>query len=177
MIPILYQAYMDSPLGRCQAIASENGLISLAFNEDSLWVSTRIQHYYPNHPLLDEGDSKRSKVLNETKCWLENYFLKNFKQLQCPTLEMRGNPFVVSVWHSLLNIAPGHTESYGQIARQILKPKASRAVGQAVGANPFAIIVPCHRIIGGSGQLTGYRGGLDRKIWLLEHEGVKVKKY
>src|SRR4029078_7198968 len=84
--------------------------------------------------------------------------------------DMRGAPFEVAVWDALRTIAPGQTTSYGAIARQVGTPHASRAVGMANGANPIAIIVPCHRVIGSDGSLTGYGGGLDRKTWLLDHE-------
>ena len=83
---------------------------------------------------------------------------------------MRGAPFERRVWAALRLIPPGRTVSYGEIARQIGAPGSSRAVGMANGANPIAIIVPCHRVIGSNGTLTGYGGGLDRKAWLLNHE-------
>jgi len=85
-------------------------------------------------------------------------------------LDMRGTDFQKSVWDALLTIPYGETRSYGQIARQIGRPDRARAVGAANGSNPVSIIVPCHRVIGSDGSLTGYGGGLDRKRWLLEHE-------
>jgi O-6-methylguanine DNA methyltransferase len=85
-------------------------------------------------------------------------------------LDMRGNSFERQVWRALLEIQPGRTTTYGAIAKQLGSEGASRAVGAANGANPIAIIVPCHRVIGHSGSLTGYGGGLDRKSWLLDHE-------
>jgi len=83
---------------------------------------------------------------------------------------MRGAPFEKRVWQALQEIPPGETTSYGAIATALRSPNASRAVGAANGANPVAIIVPCHRVIGASGSLTGYGGGLDRKTWLIDHE-------
>jgi methylated-DNA-[protein]-cysteine S-methyltransferase len=85
-------------------------------------------------------------------------------------LDMRGTDFQKSVWDALLTIPYGETRSYGQIAKQIGRPDRARAVGAANGSNPVSIIVPCHRVIGSDGSLTGYGGGLDRKRWLLEHE-------
>ena len=85
-------------------------------------------------------------------------------------LDMRGAPFELRVWDALRTIPPGTTTTYGAIARTLRSPDASRAVGMANGANPIAIIVPCHRVIGANGTLTGYGGGLDKKTWLLEHE-------
>jgi O-6-methylguanine DNA methyltransferase len=83
---------------------------------------------------------------------------------------MHGAPFEKRVWKALLRIPAGETRSYGSIAKELGTPDAARAVGAANGANPIAIIVPCHRVIGSSGSLIGYGGGLDRKTWLLDHE-------
>ncbi|HEY2365943.1 MAG TPA: methylated-DNA--[protein]-cysteine S-methyltransferase, partial [Polyangiaceae bacterium] len=89
-------------------------------------------------------------------------------------LAPRGTPFQQRVWKALLGVAFGRTASYGEIARAIGRPEASRAVGAANGKNPIAIIVPCHRIIGANGALVGYAGGLPRKKWLLAHEGNQL---
>ena len=85
-------------------------------------------------------------------------------------LDIRGTAFEQRVWAALRTIAPGETTSYGAIAKALGSAEASRAVGAANGANPIAIIVPCHRVVGSSGSLVGYGGGLDRKTWLLAHE-------
>ena len=89
---------------------------------------------------------------------------------------MRGAAFELKVWVALRQIPRGQRASYGDIARQLGAPGASRAVGMANGANPIAIIVPCHRVIGSNGTLTGYGGGLDRKAWLLDHETARGSK-
>ncbi|MEM7203879.1 MAG: methylated-DNA--[protein]-cysteine S-methyltransferase [Planctomycetota bacterium] len=89
------------------------------------------------------------------------------------TLDLRGTPFRCSVWHALLEIPFGATQSYGALAAQIGRPQAARAVGQANHHNPIPIVVPCHRVLGASGALTGFGGGLDAKRWLLRHEGVR----
>ena len=86
----------------------------------------------------------------------------------------RGTPFQRAVWAALRRIPAGETLSYGQLAAQIGKPKAVRAVGLANGSNPVGVVVPCHRVIGADGSLTGYGGGLPRKLWLLEHEGARL---
>lgn len=88
------------------------------------------------------------------------------------TLATQGTAFQQAVWHALTAVPFGHTQSYSDIANALSNPKAVRAVGAANGKNPISIIVPCHRIIGANGKLTGYAGGLDRKQWLLEHEGI-----
>jgi methylated-DNA-[protein]-cysteine S-methyltransferase len=85
-------------------------------------------------------------------------------------LDLRGTPWELDVWRRLLDILPGSTRTYGAIARELRKPNGARAVGLAVGANPVSLIVPCHRVVGTSGSLTGYGGGLHRKEWLLRHE-------
>jgi methylated-DNA-[protein]-cysteine S-methyltransferase len=92
-------------------------------------------------------------------------------------LAPRGTPFQERVWKALLTVGFGRTASYGEIARAIGRPEASRAVGAANGKNPIAIIIPCHRIIGASGSLVGYAGGLPRKKWLLAHEGHQRRLY
>jgi methylated-DNA-[protein]-cysteine S-methyltransferase len=87
-------------------------------------------------------------------------------------LDLHGTAFQRAVWRALLEVPPGHTSTYGAIARQVGAPQASRAAGAAIGRNPVAIIVPCHRIVGSDGSLTGFAGGLKRKELLLQHEGA-----
>jgi O-6-methylguanine DNA methyltransferase len=105
---------------------------------------------------------------------LERYFAGEPVAFRCP-LDLRGTAFQVKVWQEMCNIAHGQTRSYGKMAQAIGHPQASRAVGAASGANPVAIIVPCHRVIGSNGTLTGYGGGLSTKAWLLALEGVKAR--
>jgi methylated-DNA-[protein]-cysteine S-methyltransferase len=108
-------------------------------------------------------------VLAQTARQLAEYFAGKRRAFELP-LAPRGSGFQERVWRALLKIKFGETRSYGEIARAIGRPSASRAVGAANGRNPIAIIVPCHRVIGANGQLTGYGGGLPIKQWLLEHE-------
>jgi methylated-DNA-[protein]-cysteine S-methyltransferase len=103
---------------------------------------------------------------------LEDYFAGDLDALDDILVAARGTPFQREVWAALRRIPAGATTSYGALAAEIGRPKAVRAVGLANGANPVAIVVPCHRVIGADGSLTGYGGGLDRKRWLLAHEGV-----
>jgi methylated-DNA-[protein]-cysteine S-methyltransferase len=102
---------------------------------------------------------------------LNEYFAGRRREFDLP-LRLQGTVFQTRVWHELTAIPYGHTWSYGQLARRINQPSASRAVGLANGRNPISILVPCHRVIGADGSLTGYGGGLDRKRWLLSHEGL-----
>ena len=108
----------------------------------------------------------------ETLDALRDYFAGSLDALSKIEVMAAGTPFQEAVWTALRTIRPGRTASYGEIARAILRPKAVRAVGAANGANPIALVVPCHRVIGASGSLAGFAGGLARKNWLLVHEGV-----
>ena len=101
---------------------------------------------------------------------LSEYFAGTRREFDLP-LRLHGTSFQTRVWRELSNIPFGRTLSYGEMARLIGKPNASRAVGLANGSNPISVIVPCHRVIGADGSLTGYGGGLERKRWLLAHEG------
>ena len=116
---------------------------------------------HPNHP-----------VLNQARLQLEEYFAKERTVFDLPLDLGNGTLFQCSVWQQLVPISFGRTCSYGDIARAIANPRAVRAVGGAIGRNPISIIVPCHRVIGSNGSLTGFSGGMHRKIALLELEGV-----
>ncbi|HYC66843.1 methylated-DNA--[protein]-cysteine S-methyltransferase [Brevundimonas sp.] len=105
---------------------------------------------------------------------VEAYFSGNVRALDGLTVKTGGTEFQRTVWAALRAIPPGETRSYGQLAAAIGSPRAVRAAGLANGQNPVAVIVPCHRVIGANGTLTGYAGGLERKRWLLNHEGAAV---
>ena len=109
-------------------------------------------------------------AIARTRAWLADYFAGTSADISDLRLDMRGAAFELRVWAALRAIPPGETTSYGAIAKALGSAGASRAVGMANGANPIAIIVPCHRVIGASGSLTGYGGGLERKTWLIDHE-------
>lgn len=117
-------------------------------------------------------------VVEETKKWLDIYFSGRNPDF-IPKLQIEGTPFQQSVWKILQTIPYGQTTTYGEIAKIIARHKgisrmSAQAVGNAVGKNPFPIIIPCHRVIGANGKLVGYGGGLDRKIKLLELEGIRI---
>ncbi|MBI1814768.1 MAG: methylated-DNA--[protein]-cysteine S-methyltransferase [Deltaproteobacteria bacterium] len=114
-----------------------------------------------------------SPLLRQARTELAEYFAGSRREFSLP-LDLRGTEFQCRVWHALVRVAYGTTTSYGAIARAIGEPGKSRPVGAANGANPAAIIVPCHRIIGADGSLTGYGGGLPMKLWLLKHEGALI---
>ena len=107
---------------------------------------------------------------------LTEYFKGDLGRLKAIKWRVAGTPFQRKVWNALPKIPAGTTMSYGALAAKLGMPKAVRAVGHANGSNPLSVVVPCHRLIGANGSLTGYGGGLARKQWLLEHEGVVLKK-
>jgi O-6-methylguanine DNA methyltransferase len=174
----LSRTSITTPIGDMLALASDQGLCALEFihvkkrqatpaTEERLTrLNARLRRWFPPHDIVDED----SPVLARTRTWLSRYFDGAAAEVGDLPIEMHGAPFEKRVWRALLEIPAGKTMSYGGIAKQLGSAGASRAVGAANGANPIAIIVPCHRVIGSSGSLTGYGGGLDRKTWLLNHE-------
>lgn len=147
---------MKSPIGELKLVASDTGLVAILWENDS-----------PRRVRLDEMvEDGQHPVLVETERQLKEYFAGKRKTFSV-ALDMRGTRFQRDVWEALLAIPFGETRSYGQLAKQLGNPRATRAVGAANGRNPVSIIVPCHRVIGASGKLTGFAGGLDAKAHLL----------
>ncbi|MBU2869567.1 methylated-DNA--[protein]-cysteine S-methyltransferase [Colwellia sp. E2M01] len=153
--------YLDTPLGLFEIMATEKGICQAIFCGDKL-VSARTH------------ETKVNDITRQCKQQLVEYFSGERQTFTVP-LDAQGTPFQQTVWDCLLKIPFGEVRSYGDVAQQLNKPKASQAVGGANGRNPIALIVPCHRVIGGNGSLTGYAGGVERKLWLLHHEGVELK--
>jgi methylated-DNA-[protein]-cysteine S-methyltransferase len=122
------------------------------------------------------GEMRTARTTDPAKAVsrLRAYLHGEFDALDAIEVDTGGTPFQQTVWTALRRIRPGTTMSYGELARVVGTPSASRAVGAANGANPVSIIIPCHRVIGSNGKLTGYGGGMPRKRWLLAHEGVPV---
>jgi len=166
----LSKATFDTPLGKMTAIASKKGLWLLTFQEEFEFIQARLSKWFAKH----EFDNSHQSILKETKLWLDNYFSKNFKNLKLPILHLQGTPFAIRAWKALQQVPIGTTQSYGDLAKKLGNPQASRAIGRVMGQNPIVILLPCHRIIGSNGALTGYGGGLERKIWALEHEGLSI---
>jgi methylated-DNA-[protein]-cysteine S-methyltransferase len=123
------------------------------------------------------GQFRLTQVANPhgISCHLQAYLERDFTALDQIAVNPGGTAFQRQVWTALRAIPPGTTISYGQLAQQLGKPTAYRSVGMANSLNPVAIVIPCHRVIGAKADLTGYAGGLDRKRWLLQHEGVTLK--
>jgi methylated-DNA-[protein]-cysteine S-methyltransferase len=145
---------VESPLGPLVLTASDAGLTTLYMDVAAPAVALRAD----DHP-----------VLQRTRQQLAGYFAGERSEFDLP-LAPRGTSFQQRVWNLLLTVPFGATTSYGTIAIRLGKPAAMRAVGLANGRNPISIIIPCHRVIGANGSLTGYGGGIERKRWLLAHE-------
>ncbi|MBS1816773.1 MAG: methylated-DNA--[protein]-cysteine S-methyltransferase [Acidobacteria bacterium] len=165
----LVRAMLSTPVGPMLALASDEALCALEFRADARLtrLDARLLRFHAQ-PAVEDGSNG---VIDRTREWLDAYFAGRRADADALPLGALGTRFEQRVWKALRTIPPGETRSYGQVAAQVAATvNASRAVGLANGANPIAIIVPCHRVIGADGTLTGYGGGLDRKRWLLEHE-------
>ncbi len=163
----------NSPTGTLTAVAIEDtpdnsdGLCVLSFGPIDNERTKRFLHRH--FPKLDPPTEGDSQILDTLASDLDRYLVDPMHAFETP-LAMRGTDFQHRVWDLLLAIPAGETRSYGEIAVELGEPGASRAVGAANGANPVAILVPCHRVVDSRGMLHGYAGGLERKRWLLEHE-------
>jgi methylated-DNA-[protein]-cysteine S-methyltransferase len=155
----LHALEVDSPLGRLRLCAQGEALCGIYLPEQAAPAATAA----PDHP-----------VLLRTAQQLREYFAGTRRSFDVP-LEFVGSEFQRSVWHALTQIPFAATRSYGELAAAIDHPRAARAVGAANGRNPISIIVPCHRVIGHSGALTGYAGGEAAKRWLLDHEAALAR--
>jgi methylated-DNA-[protein]-cysteine S-methyltransferase len=156
---------MKSPVGELKLVASDKGLAAILWEKESP-RSVRLAPVSEdeNHPVLLEAERQ-----------LKDYFSGKRKSFSL-TLDFKGTEFQRKVWSALLTIPFGETRSYGQIAKQINSPKAVRAVGAANGRNPIPIIAPCHRVIGSTGKLVGFGGGLETKASLLALEGKNTQQ-
>ena len=164
-----YTLRYDSPLGPLTLVSDGEALTGLRFAEPG----SAEEHAVP-------GTEKRPPLLSEAVRWLNAYFSGRDPGFT-PVLRPQGSPFRMAVWEILRTIPYGQTVTYGQIAAVMVRKTGKRrmsaqAVGGAVGHNPIALIIPCHRVIGADGSLTGYAGGLDRKRGLLELEGIRIRE-
>ncbi|HEP1794200.1 TPA: methylated-DNA--[protein]-cysteine S-methyltransferase [Streptococcus suis] len=157
----------QSPLGPMSLVTSDKGLRGAWFEDQKFF-----ERGLDEKPVLGSHP-----ILNSTSLLLDAYFSGEQVDFSSLTLEAIGTEFQEKVWALLKEIPHGQTTSYGHLARQ-LGQRSGQAIGGAVGRNPYSIIVPCHRVLNQKGQLTGYAGGLDKKIWLLIHENpnFEVKK-
>ena len=157
----LVYKWVESPVGRLQLVATDHGLAGI------LWETEQGKRVRFSAPVEDSSHA----VLVEAERQLDEYF-RGRRQAFNLRLDFAGTEFQRQVWAALLTIPFGETRSYAQIARQIGKPSATRAVGAANGRNPIAIVAPCHRVVGATGALTGFAGGLEAKAYLLTLESA-----
>ena len=159
-------ACVESPLGALLLAAEDGALVALSFAESAATVRPWLErHLGPSNFIPSSNPAGAARAL-------ERYWAGHLDALSLVPVRLRGTGFQVRVWETLRRIPSGTAWSYATLARAVGAPTALRAVGAANGQNPVAIIVPCHRVIGSDGNLTGYGGGLNRKAWLLAHEGV-----
>ena len=164
LMPLAAQARMPTPLGMVTLAATADGLAGL-------WFDDQKHHPGPLAAPVNAGHPHIAQAMDE----LGRYFAGEGTRAFATPLAPRGTPFQREVWRALLRIAPGCTCSYGELALGLQAPGAARAVGAAVGRNPISILVPCHRVLGTDGSLTGYAGGLPRKQALLGLEAQDAK--
>jgi methylated-DNA-[protein]-cysteine S-methyltransferase len=158
-LPMQATTTLETPIGRL-TLTARGGLLTGLYMEE--------HRYAPSLPGPQEhGNRGFAEAIDQIKA----YFTGALKRFDLP-LSLDGTRFQKQVWAGLLEIPYGETVSYGELAQRVGKPGAARAVGLANGRNPVSIIVPCHRVIGANGSLVGYGGGLDRKVWLLQHEAT-----
>jgi methylated-DNA-[protein]-cysteine S-methyltransferase len=157
MVDVVDYVWMDTPVGRLLVAGDNAGLRNVLFGEGRSEAKPQ--------PGWREDATRLANAVRQ----LRAYFAGELRRFDLP-LAPEGTPFQRRVWQELLAIPYGKTISYGELARRIGKPTGSRAVGLANGANPISIVIPCHRVIGSTGKLTGYGGGLKTKEWLLELE-------
>ena len=160
---------MPSPVGALLLVADDTGLTGVHFEPH-----TGRDAPAPGWRRADEAEGAESpvaRVLADARAQLDAYFAGARTTFDLP-LAPRGTPFQQRVWSALRELAYGETISYLELARRVGDPRAVRAVGGANGRNPIPVIVPCHRVIGADGSLTGFGGGIERKRWLLRHEGA-----
>ncbi len=157
----------NSPLGTYTLVSSHRGVIRVGLEERA---ERHLARWKRNGIRLEEGSEHNTALAQE----LDAYFAGRLRKFTVP-LDLRGTAFQLRVWEVLYGIPYGETRSYGEVAQAVGKPKAARAVGQANSRNPISIIVPCHRVIGSHGGLTGYGGGLQRKKALLDLESAALR--
>ena len=170
---MIYKTYYDSPVGKLFIASDGENIIGLCIEG---------QKYYLDK-IEKEGILKDDlAIFKKTKKWLDRYFKQEKPEVSEISLAPEGNTFRQYIWELLCEIPYGETITYGELAKKVAKKlnkpsMSAQAVGNAVGHNPISIIIPCHRVVGKNGSLTGYAGGIDKKIKLLEIENVNMEKF
>lgn len=173
MSALFYKTDYISPLGKITVACDEKSIVGLWFEGQKYFAETVDENMLQNRSF---------DILKLAKDWLDRYFAGKRPEISELPLNPLGNEFRQSVWKILCEIPYGEVITYGDIAKKIAKQKgitrmSAQAVGGAVGHNPISIIIPCHRVVGSNGSLTGYAGGIDIKIKLLEHEKVDTSRF
>ncbi len=158
---------VQSPIGTLYVVEGDTGVCALGFEDDRATTLAGLRTRFGTAPRAVEHPTPGARSL-------QAYLDGDLDALDNVRVDTHGTPFQQRVWAALRTVRRGRTATYGQIAQALGQPTATRAVGLANARNPVAIVVPCHRIVGANGTLTGYAGGLDRKRWLLRHEGIPV---
>lgn len=166
---MLYATEMQTPLGVLTLVMTERGLCGVHFGDVELTVTDPYMHTWMRRYFATDKFIRDDRMARPYVEQLAQYFARQRESFDLP-LVIQGTPFQQKVWTALQNIPYGETRSYKDIAEMIGSPKAVRAVGGANNKNPISIIIPCHRVIGHKGDLTGYGGGLDKKVLLLDLE-------
>lgn len=164
----LFKSTFETPVGEMILITSDKGLCFLEypFDKREKLIENRIKNYFKDYQLVNNANSLKPLVLEQLNLYF-NHKKTSFNKIP---LDVRGSEFEKKVWSVLKTITVGDVLTYKEVAIKLGNPKASRAIGGASRRNPTSIIIPCHRVIGSSGSLTGYGGGLSNKEWLINHE-------
>lgn len=170
---MIYKTYYTSPLGKIMLVSDGENLIGA-------WIE--CQKYFAQSVNVDCTEKDNLEIFKLSKDWIDRYFKGQKPEISELSLAPVGSDFRQAVWEILKNIPYGEVITYGDIAKQLAKQSgkermSAQAVGGAVGHNPISIIIPCHRVVGVSGNLTGYAGGINLKIKLLEYEGVDMSQF
>ncbi len=160
----LWLDQINSELGRIFIVSDGNALCAIDFHDYDPRMRKLLSQRYDNYELVEKSNPQGFSDR------VQAYFDRDFTALDHLPVNPGGTAFQQQVWQALRSIPVGKTWTYGALATHLGKPTASRAVGMANSLNPIGIVLPCHRVVGANGKLTGYAGGLDRKQWLLDHE-------
>lgn len=172
MTTLIHVSRFPSPVGHLSLATVDNQLVHLDFDDNEERMRTLQNRRFRQPEWHEHADSAPSSVIQ----WLEAYFAGEFRPLPRKDIGLTGTEFQQQVWLGLTGIPAGEHRSYSALATALGNPKAVRAVARANALNPIAILIPCHRVIGANGTLTGYAGGLERKAWLLDHESCNLKR-
>ena len=169
---MIYKTYYNSPVGKL-LIASKDGKLI------GLWIEG--QKYYLGKIKDELIENDKEEILVKTKKWLDKYFLGENPKISDLEISLNGTSFEKVVWELLKKIPYGEVTTYKELSKKVAKKlgkekMSAQAVGGAIGHNPISIIIPCHRVVGTDGSLTGYAGGIDKKVKLLKHEKVNMEK-